>query len=275
LSLRSTGGMKFHHLVGGFTTFIALIFAVAASVSPASEAADGLLLGEAYFMMGNFAEASDQLKPAIKSATGGEKGRLLYLMGRISILTGDPRQGKEYFERAMDIEESSPEIRWMSMTGVGDALLLSGSYEDSIRRYREAFAEAPDGVRGGTIELKMALAEHAMGREEEARSRLVVALGKIPVLKRWLGREDDFYQSIAMTGLDAPVGAEERYFVRVGPVKKKHKTAPESVDVPVSRVVHDKKVFLEFGPFPDPVEAMIFSETAREIYNSETELITR
>jgi tetratricopeptide (TPR) repeat protein len=240
------------------------------------EGQGGITLGEAHFMVGNYPDASSHLLTALESSPEPEKARSYYLLGRISLLTGDLPQAKEYFERALDLEQAGSATRAMSLAGIGDTHLVGGLYEEALRRYRQAIHGSGSVLPRAHLEIKMSLAEHYLGREEEALARLSGALEQIPVMSHWLGREEDFYQSVAMTGMESSPERWVRFYVLVGPLSGKEADQEISgAGTGVSKVTIDGEVYREFGPFPDPVEAMIFSETARERYSAGTEVISR
>lgn len=240
-----------------------------------SGSADDLILGEALYMAGDLTGASQKLVKAAESNQSEHVQRALYLLGRISLLTGDFRQGKEYFERAADVKPDAGG-RWMALAGIGDALFTSGHCEEAIRRYRIALAASPMGEDRAVIELKMALCDHALGHEQEAGIRMNNALSRIPLLSGWIGREEEFYHSMSMIGLGGPEKAGERIYILVGPVtgvvKLDRIIEP---DVPVREIRKSGRVFLELGPLGDTVEAMILSEKIRENSPLPVEIVTR
>jgi tetratricopeptide (TPR) repeat protein len=220
-------------------------------------------IGEAYFMSGSFQEAVEHLTISVER--GGDKAhRALYLLGRISLLTGDFRQSKEFFERA---HENMPQgIKWRAEAGIGDALYGSGQYEEAIRRYRVAKNDAVGISSVAAVELKIALCEMALGREEKARVRMREAMDQIPVLSAWSGKEEAFYQSLSMQGLKHGPQTVERIFVTVGPVSRVIRGLEDlgiSADISSKRQKIGNAAFLQCGPFNDPVEAMIFAETVK------------
>ncbi len=176
---------------GPFTAFlVTLVLSIQTWSGPArSGSAEDLTVGEAYYMVGNLAEASQRLLRASETGEPIQAYRALYLLGRISLLTGDFRQAKEYFERAVD-GNRLPAGNWMALAGIGDALYAGGIYEEAIRRYRIAQGKAGGEVEKAIIDLKMALCQNALGKDEEARLNLRAALKKIPVLSGWVGQEE-------------------------------------------------------------------------------------
>lgn len=254
---RWSPAVRFFAFLGIFATI------VSPSVVLTAEQAD-LLIGEAYFMAGSFQEAGEHLTSSVTQ--GGENPhRALYLLGRISLLTGDFRQSKEYFERA---HELMPEgIRWMAQAGIGDALYGSGNYEDAIRRYRVAKSNAGSTSGAAFVELKIALCEMALGREEKARMRMREAMVQIPVLASWSGREEAFYKSLSMQGFKEEPGAVTRIYVTVGPVSRIVNGLDDigiTAQVASRREKMEGQSFLRCGPFSDPVEAMIFAESVKD-----------
>jgi tetratricopeptide (TPR) repeat protein len=236
---------------------------------------DDLILGEALYMAGDLTGASQKLTEAAKSNQSDSVQRALYLLGRISLLTGDFRQGKEYFERAADVEPDSGG-RWMALAGIGDALFTSGRYEEAVRRYRIAQAVAPPGEQRAIIDVKMALCDHALGKDEEAGIRMNNALSRIPLLSGWMGREEEFYHSMSMIGMGGAEKAGEKVFIVVGPVDGDPRL-DEIIgsDVPVREIRESGGVFLELGPLGDAVEAMILSGKIRENSTLPVEIVTR
>jgi tetratricopeptide (TPR) repeat protein len=236
---------------------------------------DDLIVGEALYMAGDLTGASQRLMEAVKSNKSDHVQRALYLLGRISLLTGDFRQAKEYFERAVDIDPDKGSS-WMALAGIGDALFTSGRYEEAIRRYRIAQNVAPMGEQRAIIEVKTALCDHALGREEDARIRMNNALSRIPLLSGWIGREEEFYHSMSMIGMGGPEREGERIFVLVGPVEGvvmlDRIIGP---DIPVREIRRDSGVFLELGPLADPVEAMILSGKLTEDSTLPVEIVIR
>ena len=164
----------------------------------------------------------------------------------------------------------------MALAGIGDALFTSGHFEEAIRRYRVAQAVAPKGEQHAIIDLKMALCDHALGRDEEAAIRMNDALSRIPLLKGWMGREEEFYHSMSMIGMGGQEKTGERVFILVGPVegvvKIDHIIDP---GVPVREIRKDGGVFLELGPLSDAVQAMILSGKIRENTSLKVEVLTR
>lgn len=237
---------------------------------------DDLAVGEAFYMSGNLVEASQRLSGAIGSGEPAQVQRALYLLGRISLLTGDFRQAKEYFERSADIQGVGNPGRWMALAGIGDTLYASGQFEEAIRRYRFALGEAGSSREEAVISLKTALCEYSLGRESEAREHLRTALGQIPVLSGWMGREEDFFHSMAMVGIEPPLETAERIYVRAGPVQGDFKV-DEIVgpDVPVKETRTGSKSYLEFGPLTDTVEAMILSGKIKGRYSVPVEIIKK
>jgi tetratricopeptide (TPR) repeat protein len=233
-------------------------------------------MGEAFYMSGNLVEAAQRLSNAAGSEVPIQAQRALYLLGRISLLMGDFRQAKEYFERSADIEGARAVGKWMALTGIGDTLYTSGRYEEAIRRYRIAQGGAGNGKDVAVIGLKIALCEHSLGRESEALDHLRAALTKIPVLSGWVGKEEEFYYSMVMVGLNPPEQAEMRIYVEAGPVKGDFKVdeivGPEVV---VKEVRKAGRSYIVFGPLTDSVEAMILSEKIQSRFSVPVEIITR
>ena len=227
-------------------------------------------------MSGNLVEAAQRLSNAAGSDVPTQAQRALYLLGRISLLTGDFRQAKEYFERSADIQGARTAGRWMALAGIGDTLYASGQYEEAIRRYRIAQGGAGKGKEGAVIGLKIALCEHAMGRESEALDHLRAALIKIPVLSGWVGREEEFYHSMATVGLHPPEQAEMRLYVEAGPVKGDFRVdeivGPEVV---VKEVRKAGRSYIVFGPLMDSVEAMILSEKIQSRFSVPVEILKK
>jgi tetratricopeptide (TPR) repeat protein len=230
-------------------------------------------LGEAYYMSGNLAEAEEYLS---RAAEGGGPGsvRALYLLGRISLLTGDFRQSKEFFERS---EEKLPEnAKWKGILGIGDALYSGGYYSEATRRYREAkHAGAPEGI----VELKIALCEMALDRHDSALARVKAVLPGIPVLSAWVGREEDFFASLALQGFEGKEPVTEQLYVLLGPLPSREKL-PSRIrdaveDVPSSKVKVMGRTYFRFGPFADPVEGMLLSENLRKLTSYEVRMIRK
>ena len=234
-----------------------------------------LFLGEAYFMSGSFQEAIDHL--AISVQKNGEKEhRALYLLGRIYLLTGDFRQSKEFFERAY--EHMPDVVQWRAQTGIGDALYGSGHYEEAIRRYRVAKNNTGDSPIVATIDLKIALSEMALGKDDKARKRMRDALERIPLLSPWSGNEEAFYRSLTMQGLKQEPRAASGIYVTVGPVSRAIKGLEDlgiTAEVSSKSEKIDGLSFLRCGPFIDAVEAMIFIETVKANTSLKAEVQTR
>jgi tetratricopeptide (TPR) repeat protein len=234
-----------------------------------------LVLGEAYFMAGSFQEAVEHLTISVQR-DGDKAHRALYLLGRISLLTGDFRQSKEFFERAQ--EHMPTVVRWRAQAGIGDALYGSGKYEEAIRRYRIAKNNAGGASNAASVELKIALCEMALGREEKAKSRMREAIEKISVLSSWSGKEEAFYKSLSMQGLQKKPGTAARIYVTVGPVSGIVKGLGDlgiTSEISSSREKIGGKSFLRCGPFSDPVEAMIFAESVKNKTSLDTEVQVR
>ena len=237
---------------------------------------DDLTMGEAFYMSGNLAEAAQRLSNAAGSETPTQAQRALYLLGRISLFTGDFRQAKEYFERSADIDRARAAGRWMALAGIGDTLYASGRYEEAIRRYRIAQKEAGNGQEGAVIGLKIALCEHSLGRETDALGHLRAALAQIPVLSGWVGREEEFYHSMTMVGIEPPEQTEMRIYVEAGPVIGDFRFDDiVGNDVAVQEVRKAGRSYIVFGPLTDSVEAMILSEKIRNRFSIPVEIITR
>jgi tetratricopeptide (TPR) repeat protein len=237
---------------------------------------DDLTMGEAFYMSGNLAEAAQRLSNAAGSKTPTQAQRALYLLGRISLFTGDFRQAKEYFERSADIDGARAAGRWMALAGIGDTLYASGRQEEAIRRYRFAMGEAGNGKEGAVIGLKIALCEHSLGREADALAHLRAALAQIPVLSGWVGREEEFYHSMVMVGIDPPQQAAMKIYVKAGPVKGDFRVDEiAGPHVLVRETRKNNRSYLEFGPLTDSVEAMILSEKIQSRYSIPVEIITK
>ncbi len=237
---------------------------------------DDLTMGEAFYMSGNLVEAAQRLSLAAESEVPSQAQRALYLLGRVSLLTGDFRQAKEYFERSADIEGVRGAGRWMALAGIGDTLYASGRYKEAIRRYRIAQGVAGNGKEGAVIGLKIALCEHSLGRESEALDHLRAALSRIPILSGWVGREEEFYYSMVMVGIDPPQQTVTRIYVKAGPVKgdfRVDEVVGQHVLVKETRL--SNRSYLEFGPLTDSVEAMILSEKIRSRFSVPVEIITK
>lgn len=244
------------------------------SVGFSAEQTD-LVIGEAYFMAGSFQEAVEHLSISVDK-NGDQAHRALYLLGRISLLTGDFRQSKEYFERAQ--EHMPTGARWRAQSGIGDALYGSGQYEEAIRRYRIAKNSAGGVSSEAFVELKIALCEMALGREEKAKSRMKEAIEKISVLSSWSGKEEAFYKSLSMQGLQEKPGTAVRIYVTVGPVSGIVKGLGDlgvNSEISSSREKVGGKFFLSCGPFSDPVEAMIFAEFVKSKTSLDSEVQVR
>ena len=241
-----------------------------------ADSIDLLTMGEAFYMTGDLHEAARILSGASSSEIPAHAQRALYLLARISLLTGDFRQAKEYFERSADIEGARSAGRWMALAGIGDTLYLSGRYEEAIRRYRMALRETASNDEGAVISLKVALCEQSLGREKAAVTRLREALNEIPVLSGWVGREEEFYHSMVMVGIDPAQAAEVRIFIVAGPVKGNFRVDEViGTDIPVKETRKEGASYLEFGPLTDSVEAMILSEKIRSRFQVPVEIIKR
>lgn len=242
----------------------------------AADSVDDLTIGEAFYMSGNLAEAARRLTGPAQSRTPVQAQRALYLLGRISLLTGDFRQAKEYFERSADVKGAGPSGRWMALAGIGDTLSASGQYEEAIRRYRIAQGASGNAGQEAVLALKIALSEHSLGRTEPALRHMREALGQIPVLSGWVGREEEFYHSMVMAGMEPQDRAAQRIYVMAGPVEGDFRVdeivGPE---VPVRETRKSHRSYLEFGPLTDSVEAMILSEKIRSRYPVTVEIVTR
>jgi tetratricopeptide (TPR) repeat protein len=233
-------------------------------------------MGEAYYMSGNLVEAAQRLSIASGSKVPTQAQRALYLLGRINLLTGDFRQAKEYFERSADIKGARAAGRLLALAGIGDTLYASGRYEEAIRRYRIAQGEAGNGKEGAVVGLKIALCEHSLGRESEALDHLRTALARIPILSGWVGREEEFYHTMVMVGIDPPVQTVTRIYVKAGPVKgdfRVDEVVGPHVSVKETRL--DNRSYLEIGPLTDSVEAMILSEKIQRRFSIPAEIVTR
>ncbi len=237
--------------------------------------AEDLTVGEAYYMVGNLTEASQRLSRSVETGEPVQAYRALYLLGRISLLTGDFRQAKEYFERAGESSNRTANS-WMSLAGIGDALYAGGIYDEAIRRYRIAQGQAGGDVEKAIISLKMALCENALGKGEEARTHLRAALKKIPVLSGWVGQEEEFYHSMAMVGISVREGAVRKIYVVAGPVKGNFNAdGIVSTDIQVREIRKRGETYLEYGPLTDSVEAMILSESIRNSLEVQVEVVNR
>jgi hypothetical protein len=237
---------------------------------------DDLTVGEAFYMTGDLHEAARSLSGASRSKMPAHAQRALYLLGRISLLTGDFRQAKEYFERSADIEGAGSPGRWMALAGIGDTLYLSGRYEEAIRRYRMALRETGSKDGAAVISLKAALCEQSLGRDETALDHLRSALEEIPVLSGWAGREEEFYYSMLMVGIDPARVQDVRIFILAGPIEGNFRL-DELIgpDIPVKETRKNGASYLECGPFADSVEAMILSEKIRSRFKVPVEIIKR
>jgi tetratricopeptide (TPR) repeat protein len=247
--------------------------------APCSEPDELLIVGRAHYMAGNLSEAIDPLESA---AVGDDQvaAEAIYLLGRIYLLRGDFRQSKESFERAVEkcdqgyLRTSSC---WRAAMGIGDALFGSGQYQEAIRRYRQATRGRTQ--TGPELDLKLALAEMALGREKQALERLREALVGIPVLSGWVGRERDFMNNLSMQGLakNAP-DRISRFYVSVGPVGRKVTTLEGIVLNPalhIQRVKTDGRFYLEVGPFVDSIEAVMMAETIKSGTSFGAEVVER
>ena len=227
-------------------------------------------------MSGNLVEAAQRLSIASGSKVPTQAQRALYLLGRINLLTGDFRQAKEYFERSADIEDARAAGKWLAMAGIGDTLYASGRYEEAIRRYRIAQGEVGNSKEGAVIGLKIALCEHSLGRKSEALEHLREALTRIPILSGWVGKEEEFYHTMVMVGIESPVQTVTRIYVKAGPLKGDFKV-DEVVGphISVKEMRLGNKSYLEFGPLTDSVEAMILSEKIQSRFSVPVEILTR
>jgi len=269
-------GRKGSHPLSGFLLFLAAFLIMAGFVGPVfPDSIDNLTLGEAFYMAGDLTGASKKLREAAKSDQWNRSSRALYLLGRISLLKGDFRQSKEFFERAADVDQDSTK-RLMALVGIGDALFGSGRHEEAIRRYRFAIGEAPMGVDRAVIEVKMALCEHESGRRNEAMARLSEVLTRIPLLSGWVGREEEFYHSMSMIGIGTSAAEGEKILLLLGPMEGDlHLYDLVGPEVPVREVWKQGRVFLEIGPLGDAVEAMILSEKIKAGSPIPLEILTR
>lgn len=245
---------------------ITTLFLAVSRPAFAAHSQDLLLMGQAHFMSGRLLEAIPFLDKVAESPNP-ESGKALYLLGRIYLLTGKYRRSKEYFERALEkTRQGVGEIsEWKSLAGIGDALYASGRYGEAIRRYRLAQVDAPAFGRAH-VQIKMALCDVAEGRQGDALERLKKALPRIPILSRWIGREEDFLRSLAMQGTRGAPERISRYHVLVGPVKGDTTDLASSgigTDIPVQVVREGEEYYLDYGPFADPVEAMIYVEKVK------------
>lgn len=272
MNLIPTGTTRHRPHAGRFLALIGIFAALGTPSAVFSAEPADLFIGEAYFMAGSFQEAVDHLSKSVQRS-GDQAHRALYLLGRISLLTGDYRQSKEFFERA---QEHMPEsVQWRAQAGIGDSLYGSGQYEEAIRRYRVAKGNAGDASSAASVELKIALCEMALGREEKARTRMREAMGQIPILASWSGKEEAFYQSLSMQGLKQEPGTVKMIYVKVGPVSGIIKGLGDlgiTAEVSSQREKVGGKSFLKCGPFSDPVEAMIFAESVKSKTSLDTEV---
>lgn len=230
-------------------------------------------LGEAFYLSGNLAEAEQYLSQAVEDGGPGSV-RALYLLGRISLLTGNFRQSKEFFERSEEKLDDS--LKWKGKLGIGDALYGGGYYPEAARRYRKAKQEgAPEGI----VELKIALCEMAMDRDDRALERVRAALPRIPILKTWIGREEDFFASLALQGLEGVDAGEERLYVLLGPVPSRFKLPAQAREaaarIPETRVKKKGRTYIRYGPIADPVEGMLLSENLRKLTSHEVRMIRK
>ena len=241
-----------------------------------ADSVDDLTIGEAFYMTGDLNEAARSLSVASGSEIPAHAQRALYLLARISLLTGDFRQAKEFFERSADIQGGRSAGRWMALAGIGDTLYLSGRYEEAIRRYRMALRETGSNDEGAVISLKVALCEQSLGRDKTALTHLRAALNDIPVLSGWVGREEEFYYSMVMVGIDPARVPDTRIFIVAGPVEGNFKVDEViGPDIPVKETRNKGASYLEFGPLTDSVEAMILSEKIRSRFQIPVEIIKR
>lgn len=250
-----------------------------AGVTAAQLRAEGdtsLAMGEAYFMVGNLTEAAQHLQKTVDDTRGAGRARAFYLLARISLLTGDFPQAKEYFERTLDERDAGAALRDMSLVGIGDVHLAGGLYDEALRRYRRALQQDSRAVPPAQVEIRMALAEHYLGNHEEADATLSSALEAIPVMSHWLGREEEFYRSMAMTGIQERPEKWVRFYVVAGPLGRDgQENGPMEDGISVRDVRRDEERFREYGPFPDPIAAMIFSERVRKETGLRAEVVSR
>lgn len=261
---------------GSVLVLICILMFSAIPCPVSADRGDDLTIGEAFFMSGNLAEASRHLEAAAGSKVPNEAQRAFYLLARISLLRGDFRQAKEFFERSADVAENGTAGRWMALAGIGDTLYASGRYEEAIRRYREALRATSQDGQGAVIELKIALCEHSLGEDTKALDDLGSALSRIPILSGWVGREEAFYHSMVMAGIEPAKAVVSRIYIKVGPIKGDFRV-DEVVgpDIPAREIRVKGESYLEFGPLTDPVEAMILSEKIRSRYSIAAEIVTR
>ncbi len=261
--------------VAGSTAVWALLASLLLPFALQADPMEDLTVGEAWYMIGNLAEASQRLSGVVDTGEPVQVYRALYILGRISLLTGDFRQAKQYFERAAETVGRSGS-NTMALAGIGDALYAGGIYEEAIRRYRIAQGKTGGGVEKAIIRLKMALCENALGKETEARVHLREALADIPVLSGWVGREEEFYHSMAMVGINVREGVVEKIYVLAGPVRGNF-NADEVIrpDIPVREIRRRGQTYLEYGPLTDSVEAMILSQSIKNSLEVPVEVITR
>jgi hypothetical protein len=122
----------------------------------------------------------------------------------------------------------------------------------------------------------MALCEHALGNEKEARGRMNSALSRIPLLSGWMGREEEFYHSMSMIGIGIPETERERIYLLVGPLRDDIDLGRVTGrDIPTRKVRKAGRVFLEMGPIGDAVEAMILSGKIKENTSLPVEILTQ
>ncbi len=261
--------------VAGATAVLTLLASCLLPLTLQADPVEDLTVGEAYYMIGNLVEASQKLSGVVDTGEPAQVYRALYILGRISLLTGDFRQAKQYFERAAETVGRSGSST-MALAGIGDALYAGGIYEEALRRYRIAQGKTGGGVEKAIIGLKMALCENALGKEAEARAHLREALGNIPVLSGWVGREEEFYHSMAMVGINVREGVVEKIYVLAGPVRGDF-NADEIIrpDIPVKEIRRRGQTYLEYGPLTDSVEAMILSQSIKNSLEVPVEVVTR
>ncbi len=238
-----------------------------------AEASSEVFIGEALYMSGDLAGASVHLDRALEEDSTVSV-RALYLLGRISLLTGDFRQSKEFFERSLELFPEG--YRYKALVGIADALYGGGRYQEAVRRFREArLAGAPEGL----VELKLALCELAGGKNEAALDRVEKALNFIPVLSSWKGREREFVRSLKLQSFHVSEAALENVYVLLGPVSAWKKLPPEIDEAvgptPVKKIRENGKIYLRYGPMADPVEGMLLAESLRKLTSHEVRIIRK
>ena len=224
-------------------------------------------------MSGDLSGAAVHLNRALEEDAAGSV-RSLYLLGRISLLTGDFRQSKEFFERSLELFPEGS--KYKGLVGIADALYGGGKYQEAVRRYREArTAGAPEGF----IDLKIALCELADGKNEVALERVKRALTSIPVLSSWKGRETEFVRSLKLQSFHVVETAPDSVYVLLGPVSARKKLPPEVDEAvgltPVESIRKGGKTYLRYGPMADPVEGMLLAESLRKLTSYKVRIVRK